>query len=125
MVMQLLSILKQQIYNSMLFRAKFFQLVVSDQLYAAPHFKHLGIAQPLIVVSSLVSHNTIYQLPRGYALKLTTIRLILNGPKEGARLVPDVALPASERKEPPPEVEKMHEDSWVRSALSILRYGKE
>ena len=70
------------------------------------------------------SVQTVFKLPKSYALKLSTTKLVLRGPLEGPFLKPDVVLPVNGKKKRTihADIEEMDKDPWVRSAQAMLRF---
>mgnify|MGYP001544941416 FL=1 len=70
------------------------------------------------------SVQTVFRLPRDYALKLSTTKLILRGPLDGPFLKPDVLLPEKkdDKRKIHLDVEEIDQDPWVKSAQAMLRF---
>lgn len=66
--------------------------------------------------------QTLFELPGGYGLKLTTASFAPAAPPVDGRIHPDVLLPEAEKAdgETLPSLETVHDDPWVRSARAML-----
>ena len=70
------------------------------------------------------SVQTVFKLPRDYALKLSTTKLLIRGPLDGPFLKPDVLLPEKKKDKQTIhlDVEEIDKDPWVKSALAMLHF---
>ena len=72
--------------------------------------------------------QTVFKLPRGQALKISTMKLFLRGPLDGGKLIPDVFLAPQGQFEGARSHRKLEEipsDPWVKSSLALLRFEEK